>query len=60
MNHIKEIQLENILITDAAEIDAVKRGLIIGDVYSDGDVYANVISLLQFRQKEFALERSAA
>jgi hypothetical protein len=52
VNHIKEIQLENILITDEAEIDAVKYGEISGDVYSDGEVWADVVSLLQWREAQ--------
>jgi hypothetical protein len=52
MNHIKEIQLENILVTDEAEIDAVKYGEIEGDVYSDGEVWADVVSLLQWREAQ--------
>jgi hypothetical protein len=58
VNHFKEIQLENILVTDEAEVDAVKYGEIEGDVYSDGEVWADVVSLLMWREAH--IQREAA
>ena len=39
-------------ITDAQEIAAVERGEIEGTVYKDGEIYADLASLLQWREKQ--------
>ena len=42
---------ESVRVWDALEIEAVKAGTIEGDVYSDGEVWADVVSLLQWRDR---------
>lgn len=42
--------MESVQITNPREIEAVKAGEIKGDCYSDGQVFAEVASLQQFRQ----------
>jgi len=52
--------MESILISDPAEIDAVRSGEIEGDFYADGDCYALASSLMRYRNRQpiAALEQS--
>jgi hypothetical protein len=48
----KKIEAASILLIDPIERAAVQSGEIIGDEYSDGDIYGDVVSTLMFRQKQ--------
>lgn len=42
---------ESVLVTDAREIEAVKAEIIAGDVYKDGETWANAQSLAEWRDR---------
>jgi hypothetical protein len=41
---------ESVRVTAPAEVEAVRNGAILGDEYKDGEIWADTLSLLRFRQ----------
>jgi hypothetical protein len=41
---------ESVRVTAPAEVEAVRNGAILGDEYKDGEIWADAVSLLRFRQ----------
>lgn len=53
--------MENVLVTDQLLIDAVQRGDVQGEIYSDGDCYADFESASHWLREQpiASLEKSA-
>jgi len=51
--------MESVQITDPREIEAVKSGAIEGTVYRDQEVWAEVVSLLQWRHAQITEQQPA-